>query len=196
MLKLDRRSVLMGPSINTRTQKHGEDNITALDIPLSCICLSSEELAIVMLNKAAYRFLYGRKKGRPDEPIFGSLVSCLKFKKKVEAVSAVLYLGRKQLRILDATLSKVTIEPQVGGVTWLSFTLQCTPDLDDEHPIMEALFSRLNEKIDLQIECEHYGAQPELPLEEEEEIDPEDEEDEDNEDDEDDTPAKGKGRKK
>lgn len=165
-LKLERRTAQIGSSINTRTQMHGDEHVTALDIPIVKVCLSDEELGQVLLNSRAYKLLYSKTKNRPDEPTFGKVLGAMPFRGKIKAVSVDIFLGRRVLRIPDGTLTKVKIEPTSGGTTWLQFTVQCVPDLDDNHPIIEALLSKLSEPIDIAIECEGYGAQPELPLEE------------------------------
>jgi hypothetical protein len=172
MLKLEKRTILLGGSINPRTQKHGTENVTALDIPLQQIPLSEEELGVVLLNDKAPKALFIRKKGRPPEPIFGKVATIIPFDHKVKGVNAKLFLGRKALTVADATLSRCRLEIR-QGVIWWHVQLQCVPDLDDNHPIMEALMSRMGEPIDFELDCQGYGAQPELPLEEDED-DPED----------------------
>lgn len=177
MLKLDRRKAKIGSSINTRTQIHGEDNVTALDIPLKGVALSPEELGFVMLNPRAHKLLYTKKKGRPDQPIWGGILGALPFANKVKGVTVTLYIGRKPLKLIDVSLTKLRLEPQEGGTTHWSFTVQCTPDLDES---IEALLGRLNTDVDLMLECQGYGEQEELPLEEE---DPDADEGDDGEDD-------------
>lgn len=188
-LSLTRRAAQFGNSISVNTQHHGDKDVSALYLNFSSFPITKEELPEVCLEKDAYRLLYRKWKGRPDEPIWGKLSPEMKFKDKVKGVSAVLYLGRKQLKVNDATLSGIRLEPQTGGISQLSFQLQCVPDMDENHPMMEALLSRVNQKLDLELLCESYGAQPELPLEEEEP----DEADETDED-EDEKPAK-RGKK-
>ncbi len=76
-----------------------------------------------------------------------------------------IYLGMKVLRLTDVNLSRVKIDPQSGGTTWWSFQIQCTPTIDKS---IEALLEKLNKPVDIAIECQGYGEQAELPLEEEE----------------------------
>ena len=163
MLKIDRRRCSIGSSINTRTEKHGEDDVTALDIPLVKIGLTAAELPEVMLEKHAYELLYNTRKGRPDEPIW-SRFHPLTFAQKIEGVNVWSYLGRKTLKRKGVTLAKVRIEPQIGGVTFLSVQVQCTPTLDDT---IEALLGALNREVEVMIDAPHWGAQPDLPLESE-----------------------------
>jgi hypothetical protein len=181
MLKLERRTAKLGPAINTRTQKHGAADVTALDIPLGRIALTKEELCEVMLDDQAYKHLYISKKKNPDEPRWGQTIGDIVFKGKVTGVVATLFLGRRQLRVIDAKLSKVRVQRNSGGLSWWDVQLQCVPDLDESHPVMENLFARLNQEIEVELEIEHYGAQPQLPLEDEEEDDSERDDDKDEE---------------
>lgn len=178
MLKLDRREAKIGSSINTRTQIHGEENVTALDIPIKGVALSPEELGFVMLNPRAHKLLYTKKKGRPDQPIWGKLFGALPFRNKVKGATVTLYIGRKPLKLIDVNLTKGRLETLEGGTTHWHFTVQCTPDLDES---IEALLGRLNTKVDIAIDCQGYGEQDELPLEEDEK--PDDEGDDDGEED-------------
>lgn len=166
-LSLTRRAAQFGNSISVNTQHHGDKDVSALYLNFSVFPVTKEELPEVCLEEKAYQLLYRKWKGRPDEPIWGKLAPEMKFKDKVKGVSAILYLGRKQLKVNDATLSGIRLEPQTGGISQLSFQLQCVPDMDENHPMMEALLSRVNQKLDIELYCESYGAQPELPFEEE-----------------------------
>lgn len=168
-LKLDKRSCLIGHGINTRTQKHGSENVTALDIPIQRLALSKEELGEVLLYPDAYKALHSKSRGRPDEPLFGKVLGNLPFAHKVPQVTITLYLGRRQLKLPITTLKSARIVRPGGGLVWWEFLIQCVPDLDENHPIMESLFSKLGEEIDLALECEGYGAQQDLPLDDGEE---------------------------
>lgn len=167
MLKLDRRTAATLVSVNPRPQKHGNENVTAMDIQLQGIPLSEEELGIVMQNDQAAKRLLIRKKGRPAEPIFGKVASIIPFMNKVEGVSAKLFLGRRLFAVSDAKLNRIRVELRQGIIAW-HIQIQCVPDLDEDHPTIEALLSKLGEPIDFELECQSYGAQPDLPLEEDE----------------------------
>lgn len=174
-LLLSRRSSTLGNSLTINTQHHGEEDVSALYLPLSQIPITAEELPALMLNDHAYKLLYRKWKGRPDEPVWGKIAPVLFLPEKVKDVNVTLFLGRRQLKVTAAVMAKRRLEPKDGGISLLSFTLQCVPDLDENHPIMENLFAKVNQKIDLELSCESYGAQPELPLEEE---DPDEDDDE------------------
>lgn len=171
MLKLDRRTAAALVSVNPRTQKHGNENVTALDIQLQGIPLSEDELGIVMQNDQAAKRLLIRKKGRPAEPIFGKVACMIPFMNKVDGVTAKIFLGRRLLSVTDAKLNRIRVELRQGIMIW-HVQIQCVPELDEDHPTIEALLGKLGEPIDVEIECQSYGAQPELPLEEDEDEEP------------------------
>lgn len=172
MLKLDRRTAATLVSVNPRPQKHGTENVTAMDIQLAGIPLSEEELGVVMQNDQAAKRLLIRKKGRPAEPIFGKVACMIPFMNKVDGVSAKLFLGRRMFAVTDAKLNRIRVELRQGIMCW-HVQIQCVPELDEDHPTIEALLGKLGEPIDVELECQSYGAQPELPLEEDEDEDPE-----------------------
>jgi hypothetical protein len=179
MLKLDRRTATL-VSVNPRNQKHGTENVTAMDIQLQGIPLSEEELGVVLQNDQAAKRLLIRKKGRPAEPIFGKVACNIPFMAKVDGVSVKLFLGRRLFAVTDAKLNRIRVELRQGIMAW-HVQIQCVPDLDESHPTIEALLSKLGDSIDFELECPSYGAQPELPLEEEEDDGEESEEDDDGE---------------
>jgi hypothetical protein len=158
-LRLDRRSATIGSSINTRTEKHGEEDVAALDIPLSKICLSDEELGVVLQNPKAHRILFATRKGQLAKFAFAKVLEVLPFRDKVRGVNVTIYLGNRKLRLPDVSLTTCRLEPQEGGTTWWSFKVQCTPTLDDT---IEALLAKLNQQVDVELDCETYGAQPDL----------------------------------
>jgi hypothetical protein len=172
-LVLARREIQIGNQIRVNTLKHGKENVSGLFIPMAGLALTAEELAEVMLEPKAYNYLYRKLRGRPDQPIWSKLSPTIHLDGKVGNVNATLYLGRRQLKVIDGTMAKRALTCNEGGTSHLGFELQCVPELDEAHPIMEALFSRASAKIDIEIECETYGAQPDLPLEQPEDTDEE-----------------------
>lgn len=177
-LLLPRRSYKLGNSLTVNTQHHGNEDVSAIYLPFKEGPITEEELPEITLEKRAYKLLYRKWKGRPDQAVWGRFAPVMHCPEKVKGVNATIFLGRRSLKVVDAVMASLRLEPKEGGVSFLSFTFQIVPELDENHPMMEALFSRVNQKVDMEIECETYGAQPELPLEEEEE-DPDADEGED-----------------
>ena len=59
MLTLPTRPAKIGGSINTRTEKHGDDDVAALDIPLEFLLEPDELCAILKTEDAAARLFTG-----------------------------------------------------------------------------------------------------------------------------------------
>lgn len=167
MLKLERRACVLGSSINTRTQKHGEEDVAAMDIRVNRFVLTPEELDEVLLSKNAHKMLYVSKKGRPDEPRFEPLAAMM-FREKVKDVSVVMYVGRSTIKMPRTNFASLNLVLNPGGLTWWSFQIQWVPEVLDAN--VELLLGKMNQGVELAITCEHYGEPNPLPMEEEIEV--------------------------
>ena len=116
-LSLPRRPVLLGNQIMVNTQHKGDSNVAALYIPFRRLTLTPEELPNFCLEDKAYKLLYRKYKGRPDEAIWGKLSPIFYLPQKMTGVSAVLYLGRRQLKVIDCTIKTLQLQWQSGGNT-------------------------------------------------------------------------------
>lgn len=165
MLKLDSRSCKIGPSINSRTEKHGDEDIPAMDIPLSAIPLSKDELNALLGEPLAWNSFYNERKDGFAEPLLKG-IKPIGLEAKYEGAEVTLRLGLNLLEVelLDVKLTKLKLEPTAGGATSLSLTVQC---LLEDHA--KALYSWMNHDASVEImtgdpvEAEK-SEQPELPL--------------------------------
>lgn len=157
MLKIARRTAKIGPSINTRTERHGEDDVTALDIPLREITLAPAGLEELLPGAGARLF------DDKHEPVFSRLKP-FALREKIESARVTLWMGLEpdELKFPDVRLSKIAITPQSGGGAMLQLTVQVTPNLDES---IAQLLEQLNRQVEVEIECENYGSQGELVLE-------------------------------
>lgn len=159
-LRLDRRSCTIGSSINTRTEKHGDEDVAALDIPISKVCLSETEFGDVLCDPRAHKLLFVSRKGQLARPRFVNVLGTLPFRAKVPGVDVTIHFpGAGKLKMTDVSLTTCRLDRQEGGTTWWSFKIQCTPDLDES---IEKLLAHLNQPVDIEITCETYGAQTDL----------------------------------
>ena len=164
MLKLEQRSAMIGNVVTGKTEFHGDQAKSAIYIPISDVALTPEELGDVLLVPKAHKLLYKSVRNRPAEPVFGSLLQPLQFAKKISGVTVSILLARKIVRITDCTLSGAAIKLDAGGTAKWSFKIHCVPDLVDD--LIDKLIGKLSSEVLISIQCEGYGAQPELPLEE------------------------------
>jgi hypothetical protein len=149
MLELDKRPCKIGTSINTRRELHGEDPVPAMDIPLANILLTKAELNELLDDRHAWDMLYLDHKGKPAEPMFGKVFKPFALLAKYSGDVAI-YVGLKpeMIELADVKLTKLKLEPQTGGLTALSLTVQATPDMH----AAARLFEHLDCPVDVLIE--------------------------------------------
>lgn len=149
MLSLNKRPARIGPSINTPTEKHGEEDVPACDIPIEGIMLEREELNALLDDPYAHDALFNhRSQGKVDEPIFRKF-KALQFREKFEegAVTFFVGMGAEKIELKSVKLARVTLDPQVGGLTELSLSVQCNPSADT----VAQLFTYMNHDVEVEI---------------------------------------------
>ena len=122
-LSLTKRPATIGGSINTRTERHGEDKVPGLDIPLAGILINGAELASLIDCPTAYDALYLADEALGVVPrfnAFGDLAVLHKFS------NATVKLDKTTFS--PAKLKSIRLAPQTGGLTEISFTLQVNPE--------------------------------------------------------------------
>jgi hypothetical protein len=164
-LTIDMRPAKLGKSINTRTEMHGEETVTALDIPLAGILLDAEELNALLGDPKAHACFFSLIVGDQTRPRFPSL-SGLQLDGKFAECYVELALGIGDPMLLEnVKVASVVLTPLPGGLTELRCKVQCTPDL----ALAPRLLKYIGQSIDASIvlgEAMRKGedAQPELPL--------------------------------
>lgn len=166
MLTLSKRPAKIGVAINSRRELHGETPVTALDIPLGDIMLDAAELNAILREPHAHNVLFNESGvamgGRISEPVFKH-ISALALADKIEGATVTIVHGVEaiELRLAPVRLAKIKLQPQVGGLTAMTCTVQCTPDLNAG---IAALLERLDTVVDVEIDCGEFGKQQALPL--------------------------------
>lgn len=128
---ITRRPCLIGPAINSRREKHGQELKTAMDIPVSFM-LSKEELGAVTGDKFAHQLLFNQV-GQVTEPALGYFETPFVLKGKHEGFSVVFEFGinNEQVSIANVKLKRIALTPtKTGGHTELETLVQCIPELD------------------------------------------------------------------
>lgn len=132
MLMISSRACQLGSSINTRTEKHGDDDVPACDIPLAGIMLDERELNALLGDPYAHRALFTDKAGHKEPTL--PQVEGFVLKAKIENVTVrighnLLDTSDKDSRTLtDCKLKGLTLEPMSGGATALSCKVQTSGD--------------------------------------------------------------------
>lgn len=166
MLTLDKRPCRIGNSINTRAEMHGEEAVPAMDIPLVNILLEKSELNDLLGERHAWDCLYETRKGKPPAPVFAKHFKPFQLLAKFKDCNVTLTAGLHLERVVlteSVKLTKLKLEPQIGGLTALSVTVQ-TPATDS----VTALLQYLDAQVDVAIQ---FGEATEAGEEEQPELD-------------------------
>lgn len=164
LLTLKSRPCKIGPSINTRTEKHGEEDVPACDIPLQGVMLDAGELNTLLGNDKAHEALFRIGEHDTPEPVFSNLKP-LALKDRFEDCWVTIKLYEDIEIKLDARLANIKLEPQFGGLTGMNVHVQCTPPVDD----MAQLIAFLNAEVEARIvfgrvQVKEADKQAELPM--------------------------------
>ena len=167
MITLTNRPCRIGPSINARTEKHGDDDVQAFDIPLAGLMLEKEELNAFLGDPYAYDALFNhhRSNGKADEPIFKKFRPLvLRDKFEEGEVVFTVGMGSEEIRLKGVKLAKVTLDPQVGGLTLLSVQVQCTPSTETIAKVLPYMNHEIEAEVTFGKKIAKSEKQRELPI--------------------------------
>ena len=156
-LSLTKRPAKIGGSVNTRTEKHGKEEVPGQDIPVSGIFLTAEELCAITDEESAAEGLF-KMEGDQYVPRFLA-VSRIPIDHKFENATVKISGGVPATTYKNGKIKSIWLTPVGGGLTEMSCTLQVNPE--NGNPSAQAL---INAKVSITLKAE---------LEEEEEPDPE-----------------------
>ena len=137
MLNLTKRPCKLGNSMSTNTEKHGDEDVGAIDLPLDGIMLTAAELDAI-LGDGTHDALYvrssnGNAKGL-SEVRFPQLKP-LAFKEHFEGARVDLWLGYEdgdaRVGFSGAKVRNVKLTLQAGGLTKLECSIRATPDPEE-----------------------------------------------------------------
>lgn len=149
MLTIENRPAMLGESLNTRTEKHGDEHVPAHDIQVEGIMLDETELNALLGAPGAHAAFFERGSKMP-EPTFPRLKSFV-LKDKFEGSTVTFAIGLKQteVRLEDCKVSKLTLTPMPGGLTQLDCQVQALSTHVGDLPL---LVSRLGRDVTVEIE--------------------------------------------
>jgi len=168
MITLSARACQLGSSVNLRTEKHGEDNVPAVDIPIEGIMLSSEDLNELLGTPGAHDTLFSTVRGH-QEPALPQIKDLVLRDKVAGADVCIKIHGTgpaKKLQLKDCKIKGLTLAPLSGGATALSITVQTSGD--HVPATIGLLASHLSGQINVEISggaiAEKKATQGELPI--------------------------------
>lgn len=157
--------IQIGGSINVRTEKHGEENVSAMDIPCAML-IKRKELNSLMREESADALLFKSQNEGHYEPVFGGKIGPIpvlgKFKKSKVALKCG--VNEQEITFDDCALSKLKIDPQIGGMTLLKFTIQAKLTDDTNLIFHFANTSQAGQVNTGKFQEEKSDDQPDLPL--------------------------------
>jgi hypothetical protein len=162
-LSLAKRPCTIGPSLNGRTQHHGDEDVPAADFMLKGVMIDKEELGELLEDEYAHR-AYFNTKGKVFEPLHPQVTFRLKHKFEKSMVHLRLGLSDDEVKLGGVKLARITFEPQTGGLCSVSMQVQCTPEAKE----VALIFLNQNRDASVTIRFGKIESkkirQPELPL--------------------------------
>lgn len=170
-ISLDKRPCHLGPSINNRREKHGTENVPALDLGIEGYLLSKQELD-KLVGQGFWNSRYEtRSAGQPAAPAWKKIKS-EKFSEKLEADLVISFLSEsvKPIEITEAKISKLEFEYQIGGLTACNFTVSTSQDDVDVNKLRRHMDGEISVVLTLREPKPEKAApvagqdEPELPM--------------------------------
>jgi len=170
-IELDKRPCNLGPSINNRREKHGTENVPALDFSIAGLLLTKAELDR-LVGQGFWNSVYEtRSGGNPAAPAWKK-VAAGKYTEKLEADLVISFMSEsvKPIEITEAKIGKFEFEYQVGGLTACYFTVSTAQDDVDVNKLRRHMDAEISVEITLREPKPEKAApkkgddEPELPM--------------------------------
>lgn len=125
MLSITTTFAMMG-KISNNLEKHGEEDVTAFEVPVDAIALSAEAFNALIEDPYADRWLFNDKAEmrEPNAAKFKPLEMLDTFEEAV----IVMTLGEKAFTFHDCRIKSVTIDAKRGGDIMLGFSVRIRPE--------------------------------------------------------------------
>ena len=143
MLKLDAMICRFG-KISNNLECHGDDYVTEFNIPVSGVMLTAEQLNDFIGDPYCDKSWFNTTKAKLKEPMAWWERGDFRLKDSLEADACTVKVsGDRQLEferkdeLPACRISRMTLRPQVGGMTELSFQLQVRPGIGKTNLILQ-----------------------------------------------------------
>jgi len=151
--KLPEMSCQLGSKFTSNGEGEGEKREDLVSFSLEGLMLNAKALdKILGADAAAHLFI--RKGDDAIQPRFGDDVNELKLVHRYVDSSVTLTLDDTTLTLAKAKIMKVVLQPQIGGMTWMSCEIEAPAEGD-----VEAIRKHTGHKISVQLA---FGQKPEL----------------------------------
>jgi len=151
--------------LSNNLEMHGEEEVTAFDIPISGITLTGEEVNALLEDPYADRWIFNNSKDVRESNV--SKFHPLQMIDAYEQATVVLTMSTGAAHTFaNCKITKVTLEPKRGGEVIVGFSLRLRPE--NEQQILDLIEHQHHSiKIDVQegkIALKGGRKQQELPL--------------------------------
>lgn len=128
-------------NINTRHEKHGDSNVLCADISVRGFHIDEVELNHFLGAKAHNALFNAASKGKPAEPMFRNVDPLIVWDEFDGCdVTFTLGLTDQEIDFEDAFISRIKLDPQVGGMTLMECLVSVEiDDTDDVARMLEAM---------------------------------------------------------
>lgn len=168
--RINKRAALLGPDLKCKPTTIKEELFTRQAIPVVNVQLSDIEYGSLVLNDGAPKHFW---KGKSDPSLAYPHLGAQSLSTTMRHCKIDLWLQDRILTLKDATVTKSRIVLlRERSAVW-GFTIWALPTLDE---LVLALMQTLGQPILIAIDCPTWGAQQELPLDEEDDEEEKDDE--------------------
>lgn len=170
MLKLDNVICRLGKIANN-LERHGDEDVPEFNIPVSGVLLNAKQLNEFMADPHCDRAWFNTK-GSLKEPMPWWKRGSFSVKESLEANACTIKVSgdveitfEVEKELPACRISKISLEPQVGGMTELCFQLQVRPGINKNNLLLQ---EHQNREVRLTISKSHValkrGTQQNLAL--------------------------------
>jgi hypothetical protein len=163
-MSLTKRGCKLSTHINARAEMDGEDPVPACDFTIHGMLLDGDELGELM-NEPSIHNRWFNIKAKPVEPWGARKIAAYALCDKFEGAGVRLFLdGATSMTLKSCKLKNLRLEPQTGGLTNLSLTVQYRASADE----IAVLYTHQGLDISASLQfgrvAKSAKAQPQLPL--------------------------------
>lgn len=130
MLEISKIHAQLGKIANN-LEKHGDDDVSAFDVPVTGILLDKKSLNRFLDDSQASAALFNTTRTNDTEPVF-KIFKPLVLKDTFEGIRVDFNLGGKEFTLTDCKASKVSVELRNGGTAEISLQLRVRPENDKQ----------------------------------------------------------------
>jgi hypothetical protein len=143
-MQLDKRQCDIGTKIQTRREFHGDEKVPAIDLKITGVSLSKDELCELLDEETAWDDRY-IDNGKESASIKGRRIeNSEKLNVDFKESQAILTLGLNEsvVAFINCTIRKIELVKVQGGLTTMNFMIQSSEEVKNAEMIRSFLDTR------------------------------------------------------